>query len=50
MLNVPSRLLCSVISVFGRMFEHSWQALIFFEGKPTLRYLHARVNTLRKAP
>jgi hypothetical protein len=32
------------------MFEHSWQALIFFNGKPTLRYLYARVKTLRKAP
>lgn len=38
-----------VITVFRRMLEHSWQALIFLNGKPTLRYLHARVSQLRKA-
>jgi glycosyltransferase involved in cell wall biosynthesis len=39
-----------VITVFRRMLEHSWQALIFFNGKPTLRYLYARMKTRRKAP
>jgi glycosyltransferase involved in cell wall biosynthesis len=38
-----------VINVFRRMLEYSWQALIFFNGKPTLRYLYARVKTLHKA-
>lgn len=38
-----------VITVFKRMLEYSWQALIFLKGKPTLRYLYARVKTLRKA-
>ena len=38
-----------VIQVFQRMLEHSWQALIFFNGKPTLRYLYALTKTLRKA-
>ncbi|WP_223488872.1 glycosyltransferase family 2 protein [Pseudomonas sp. A-RE-19] len=38
-----------VISVFRRMLEYSWQALIFFNGKPTLRYLYARMKTLRTA-
>lgn len=37
-----------VIKVFRRMLEHSWQALIFSNGKPTLRYLYARLKTLRK--
>lgn len=37
-----------VIEVFRRMLEHSWQALIFSNGKPTLRYLYARVKTLHK--
>lgn len=35
-----------VVTVFRRMLEYSWQALIFFKGKPTLRYLYARVKTL----
>lgn len=38
-----------VINVFRRMLEHSWQTLIFFNGKPTLRYLYARMKTLRKS-
>jgi glycosyltransferase involved in cell wall biosynthesis len=38
-----------VVNVFQRMLGHSWQALIFLNGKPTLRYLHARVSQLRKA-
>jgi glycosyltransferase involved in cell wall biosynthesis len=38
-----------VVTVFRRMLEYSWQALIFFKGKPTLRYLYAWVKTLRKA-
>ncbi|BCX68692.1 MULTISPECIES: glycosyltransferase family 2 protein [Pseudomonas] len=37
-----------VIQVFRQMLGHSWQALIFFNGKPTLRYLYARLKTLRK--
>ncbi|MDQ3204312.1 MAG: glycosyltransferase [Pseudomonadota bacterium] len=39
-----------VIKVFQKMLKHSWQTLIFFNGKPTLRYLYARMKTLRKAP
>ena len=39
-----------VIKVFRRMLKHSWQTLFLFNGKPTLRYLYARVKTLRKAP
>ena len=38
-----------VIDVYRRMLECSWQALIFHNGKPTLRYLYARAKTLRKA-
>jgi hypothetical protein len=38
-----------VVTVFRRMLEYSWQALIFFKGKPTLRFLYARVKTSRKA-
>ena len=38
-----------VVTVFRRMLAYSWQALIFFKGKPTLRYLYARVKTLHKA-
>lgn len=38
-----------VIGVYRRMFEYSWQALIFSRGKPTLRYLYARLKTLRNA-
>lgn len=38
-----------VIKVFGQMLGHSWQTLIFFHGKPTLRYLYARFRTLLKA-
>ncbi|MFW0758990.1 glycosyltransferase family 2 protein [Pseudomonas sp. H11T01] len=51
-LNAFSRLgaHAQVIMVFRRMLEHSWQALIFLNGKPTLRYLYARLKTLRKAP
>lgn len=37
-----------VIKVFGQMLGHSWQTLIFFNGKPTLRYLYARFRTLLK--
>ena len=38
-----------VIGVFRRMLEYSWQALIFANGKPTLRYLYACARSLRKA-
>ncbi|AZD08525.1 Putative glycosyl transferase [Pseudomonas chlororaphis] len=38
-----------VIDVYRRMLECSWQALIFDNGKATLRYLYARARTLRKA-
>jgi len=38
-----------VITVFKHMLGHSWQALIFLNGKSTLRYLYARMKTLRKA-
>ncbi|RON52431.1 glycosyl transferase [Pseudomonas frederiksbergensis] len=38
-----------VIQVFHRMLRHSWQTLICFNGKPTLRYLYALTKTLRKA-
>lgn len=38
-----------VISVYKHMLEHSWQALIFLNGKSTLRYLYACMKTLRKA-
>jgi glycosyltransferase involved in cell wall biosynthesis len=38
-----------VIQVFRQMLDHSWQALVFFHGKPTLRYLYARLKTLRKS-
>lgn len=38
-----------VIGVYRQMLEYSWQALIFANGKPTLRYLYARVRSLRKA-
>ncbi|WP_030128842.1 glycosyltransferase family A protein [Pseudomonas sp. QTF5] len=38
-----------VIGVYRRMLEYSWQALIFANGKPTLRYLYARARSLRKA-
>jgi pentatricopeptide repeat protein len=38
-----------VVTVFRRMLEYSCQTLIFFKGKPTLRYLYAWVKTLRKA-
>jgi hypothetical protein len=38
-----------VVTVFRRMLEYSWQALIFFKGKPTLRFLYAWVKTSRKA-
>ncbi|WP_219094865.1 glycosyltransferase family 2 protein [Pseudomonas sp. UMAB-40] len=38
-----------VLDVYRRMLECSWQALIFANGKPTLRYLYARARTLRKA-
>jgi hypothetical protein len=50
-LNAFSRLgaHAQVIAVFKQMLEHSWQALIFLNGKPTLRYLYARLKTLRKA-
>ena len=37
-----------VIKVFRQMLGHSWQTLIFFNGKPTLRYLYARFRTLLK--
>ncbi|VVN78581.1 glycosyltransferase family 2 protein [Pseudomonas fluorescens] len=50
-LNAFSRLgeHAQVIRVFRKMLEHSWQALIFANGKPTLRYLYACLKTLRKA-
>lgn len=38
-----------VIGVYRRMLEYSWQALIFRNGKPTLRVLYACVQSLRKA-
>jgi glycosyltransferase involved in cell wall biosynthesis len=38
-----------VIDVYRRMLDCSWRALIFHNGKPTLRYLYARAKTLRKA-
>jgi glycosyltransferase involved in cell wall biosynthesis len=38
-----------VIGVYRRMLDCSWQALIFDNGKPTLRYLYACARTLRKA-
>lgn len=38
-----------VIDVYRRMLDYSWQALIFDNGKPTLRYLYARARSLRKA-
>jgi glycosyltransferase involved in cell wall biosynthesis len=38
-----------VIGVYRRMLEYSWQALIFANGKPTLRYLYAFVRSWRKA-
>jgi glycosyltransferase involved in cell wall biosynthesis len=38
-----------VIQVFRKMLEHSWQTLVLFHGKPTLRYLYARLRTLRKS-
>ncbi|UVK96604.1 glycosyltransferase family 2 protein [Pseudomonas sp. B21-048] len=38
-----------VIGVYRRMLEYSWQALIFANGKPTLRYLYAHARSLRKA-
>lgn len=34
-----------VIQVFQRMLEHSWKAMFFFNGKPTLRYLYALAKT-----
>lgn len=37
-----------VIKVFRQMLGHSWQTLILFNGKPTLRYLYARLKTLHK--
>jgi len=37
-----------VINVYRRMFEYSWQALVFAQGKPTLRYLNARIRSLGK--
>ncbi|VEF11431.1 glycosyl transferase family protein [Pseudomonas fluorescens] len=37
-----------VIQVFRQMLAHSWQTLLFFHGKPTLRYLYARLKTLRR--
>jgi glycosyltransferase involved in cell wall biosynthesis len=38
-----------VINVFKYMLGQSWQTLILFKGKATLRYLYARLKTLRKA-
>ncbi|MGH8386263.1 MAG: glycosyltransferase family 2 protein [Pseudomonas sp.] len=38
-----------VLDVYRRMLECSWQTLIFAHGKPTLRYLYARLRTLREA-
>ncbi|KAA0980321.1 glycosyltransferase family 2 protein [Pseudomonas sp. ANT_H12B] len=38
-----------VIGVYRRMLDYSWQALIFANGKPTLRYLYACARSLRKA-
>ncbi|WP_310660716.1 glycosyltransferase family A protein [Pseudomonas sp. JL3] len=38
-----------VIGVYRQMLEYSWQALIFANGKPTLRYLYAHARSLRKA-
>jgi glycosyltransferase involved in cell wall biosynthesis len=38
-----------VVQVFRQMIAHSWQALLVFRGKPTLRYLYARVKTLRRS-
>ncbi|MGL6244453.1 glycosyltransferase family 2 protein [Pseudomonas sp.] len=38
-----------VIGVYRRMLDCSWQALIFANGKPTLRYLYACARSLRKA-
>lgn len=38
-----------VIDVYRRMLEYSWQALIFANGKPTLRCLYACARSLRKA-
>lgn len=38
-----------VIGVYRRMLDCSWQALIFDNGKPTLRYLYACAQTWRKA-
>ncbi|MGF6198047.1 glycosyltransferase family 2 protein [Pseudomonas laurylsulfatiphila] len=35
-----------VITVYRRMLAHSWQALIFNRGKPTLRYLYACARAL----
>jgi glycosyltransferase involved in cell wall biosynthesis len=37
-----------VIEVFRQMLAHSWQTLLLAHGKPTLRYLYARVKTLRR--
>lgn len=36
-----------VVRVYRKMLEHSWHALFFFKGKPTLRYLYARAKTWR---
>lgn len=37
-----------VIGVYRRMLDYSWQALIFANGKPTLRYLYACARTFGK--
>ena len=37
-----------VLGVYRRMLDCSWQALIFANGKPTLRYLYACARSLRK--
>jgi len=39
-----------VLDVYRRMFEYSWQTLIFDHGKPTLRCLYALARTGFKAP
>jgi glycosyltransferase involved in cell wall biosynthesis len=36
------------IDAYRRMFEYSWQTLFFDHGKPTLRYLYARLKTWGK--
>lgn len=37
-----------VIGVYRRMLDYSWQALIFANGKPTLRYLYACARSFGK--